>query len=167
MHSLCRNATPEDYGHVLSINRESLPGVAVLEQDYFEGLIKICEHFRVIDVDNRVVGYIFAMNQNASYDAGEFQWFRRHLSENFWYIDQIAIATDRRNNGFGRLLYKDLEEHAAKNSVSILTCEVNYEPPNKESQIFHRRMGFREVGRMNTRGLTVSMLVKRRSGYEA
>ena len=160
MQAICRNATPEDYEHVWSINRESLPGVAVLERDYFETLIKVCEHFRVIEVDSGVAGYIFAMNQDASYDAQEFQWFGHHLSDNFLYIDQVAIGPGWRNKGFGRLLYEDLDEHAAKSAVSILACEVNYNPPNDESQGFHRRLGFREVGCMDTRGLTVSMLVK-------
>ncbi|MEO0538607.1 MAG: GNAT family N-acetyltransferase [Cyanobacteria bacterium P01_A01_bin.123] len=123
MQSICRNATPEDYERVLSINRESLPGVALLERDYFEVLIKICEHFRVIEVDSVVAGYIFAMNQDASYDAEEFQWFGHHLSENFLYIDQVAIGQEWRNNGFGRVLYKNLEEHAAKRSASIL-CPI-------------------------------------------
>ena len=166
MQLICRNATSEDYERILAINQESLPGVAVLDRDYFEVLIKICEYFRVIEVDSEVAGYIFAMDQDASYDAEEFQWFGHHLSENFFYIDQVAIGQGWRNNGFGRLLYKDLEEYAVKNSVSILACEVNYDPPNEESQAFHRQLGFREIGRMDTRGLTVSMLVKRRCGGE-
>lgn len=164
MKPICRNAIPKDYERILSINRESLPGVAVLECDYFEVLIRVCDYFRVIEVDSKVAGYIFAMNQDASYDAEEFQWFGHHLSEKFLYIDQVAIGQGWRNNGFGTLLYEDLEEYAAKGSVSILACEVNYDPPNKKSQAFHRRLDFREVGRMDTRGLTVSMLVKRRGG---
>ncbi len=43
--------------------------------------------------------------------------------------------------------------------ISRLTCEVNLEPPNPASLEFHRRIGFSEVGRLNTRdGRTVALL---------
>jgi hypothetical protein len=32
----------------------------------------------------------------------------------------------------------------------VLTCEVNLRPPNEGSLRFHRRLGFREVGRQET-----------------
>lgn len=166
MQSTCRGAVSDNFDAIVAINREPVPGVAELERAYFTLLVDVCEHFRVIEVDGETAGYIFAMNQDAAYTGEEFQWFCRHLSEMFLYIDQVAIGKSWRGMRLGTALYEDLEEHAARSCVNILACEVNYDPPNKESQAFHRRFGFREVSRMDTRSLIVSLMTKRRLGRE-
>lgn len=158
MQAVCRDAVPEDFAAILAINRESVPGVAPLDRAYFGLLVRVCEHARVVELDGVVAGYIFAMSGDAAYSGEEFQWFRRHLSGKFLYVDQIAIRGSCRGMGLGKALYEGLKDHAGRIAVSVLACEVNHDPPNDESRAFHRRMGFREVSRMDTRGTTVSLL---------
>ncbi len=57
----------------------------------------------------------------------------------------------RRRSGIGRLLYADLEGVASAHAPD-LTCEVNLDPPNPGSFVFHERSGFFEVGRQHTGG---------------
>jgi predicted GNAT superfamily acetyltransferase len=58
-------------------------------------------------------------------------------------------------------LYDDLEHYAYRNGIDTLVCEVNYGPANLASLAFHQQRGFSKLGRMNTRGVIVSLLAKR------
>ena len=161
MQTLLRDATPGDIDAIFRINADALPGVAELTPEYFEHLMSVCALFRLIELKERVAGYLCAMDRFATYDGAEFQWFREHVGESFLYVDQVAVGRCYRGNGLGRALYDDLEHYSHRNGIDTLVCEVNYEPVNAASQAFHRQRGFSEVGRMNTRGVIVSLLAKR------
>jgi len=161
MQAFLRDATAGDIDAVFAINDEALPGVAEMTPAYFEHLLGACAQFRVLEVVEGVAGYLCAMHCSAAYDGEEFQWFRGHLRESFLYIDQVAVALLYRGKGLGRTLYNDLEHYAYRNGIDTLVCEVNHEPANVTSLAFHRQRGFSELGRMNTRGVIVSLLAKR------
>ena len=137
-----------------------MPGVSQLTPAYFETLLAACARFRLIEIAGQVVGYLCAMRRSAIYDGEEFRWFQAYLEDDFLYIDQIAVARASRNVGLGRALYGDLERYATRIGVDTLACEVNHDPINVESLEFHRRLGFDEVDKIETRGLVVSLLVK-------
>lgn len=155
-----RDATPRDIDAIFEINAHAVPGVSALTPAYFETLINECAQFRLVEVRKSIAGYLCAMNRHAAYDGEEFQRFREHFRGNFLYVDQLAIARDYRGSGLGRALHDDLEKYASRSGINRLTCEVNYNPINAESQVFHRQCGFAEVGRMETRGVVVSLLAK-------
>lgn len=160
MLSKIRNVTHRDTDSVFQINSESVPGVSAFDSEYYDLLARECELFRLIEVDSRVAGYICAMNRFATYDGDEFHWFQNHFCENFLYIDQVAVSQLDRGKGLGRALYDHLETHAIQKGIAHLTCEVNYEPINAASQVFHAQLGFKELGRLATRGVVVSLLAK-------
>jgi predicted GNAT superfamily acetyltransferase len=162
MQTILRDATAGDCDAILRINCDALPGVAELTPAYFEHLMSVRALFRLIEVKERVVGYLCTMNPSAAYDREEFQWFRERLRENFLYIDQVALALPYRGHGLGRTLYDDLEPYTYCNGIDTLVCEVNYKPANVASLAFHQQRGFSGVGRMNTRGVIVSLLAKRK-----
>ena len=155
-----RPITQRDRDAILTINAGSMPGVSALDSEYYDLLLRECELFHAIEVDGRVAGYVCAMNRDATYDGDEFLWFQRYFRETFLYIDQIAISRSDRGTGLGRALYDYLKTHAVQKGMGHLTCEVNHEPMNAASQAFHRQLGFEEVGRMETRGIVVSLLAK-------
>jgi len=161
MQAFLRDATAGDFDAVLRINCDARPGVAELTPAYFAHLIRSCALFRLLEVEEGVAGYLCAMDRSATYDGEEFQWFRKHLRESFLYIDQVAVALPFRGKGLGRTLYDDPECYAYRNGIDTLVCEVNHEPANLASLAFHQQRGFSELGRMNTRGVIVSLLAKR------
>jgi predicted GNAT superfamily acetyltransferase len=60
--------------------------------------------------------------------------------------------------GFGAALYREVEN---RSTAPLFTLEVNVVPPNEGSLRFHRREGFVEVDRLETRpGKVVSLMVK-------
>ena len=69
-----------------------------------------------------------------------------------------VVAPDYRGRKLADLLYDDFEKFARERVIRHLTCEVNAEPPNPVSLRFHERRGFKEVGREEYAGKTVSML---------
>mgnify|MGYP003648400440 FL=1 len=157
----CRDALPADYDAVKAINRESPEALSLLDADYFAQLLDLSDYFRVIELEDEVAGYLFAITHRAAYDGEEFQWFRQHYAAPFLYIDQIAITTTARQQGLAQLLYRDLQACALEAGAQYLLCEVNYRPFNTASQKFHRRLGFVQVGLLQTREVTVSLLAKK------
>jgi uncharacterized protein len=74
-----------------------------------------------------------------------FQWFRQRYPR-FAYVDRVAVAQTARGRGLGRALYEDLFAKAAAEGHTIVTCEINTDPPNPGSQAFHAALGFNAVG---------------------
>lgn len=90
--------------------------------------------------------FLLAFDQDASYDSPNFFWFRDRLPR-FVYIDRVVVAATARRHGHARTLYDTLFQTAVKDGHDTCVCEVNVEPPNLQSDAFHARMGFAEIGR--------------------
>jgi uncharacterized protein len=61
--------------------------------------------------------------------------------------------------GVGRALYAELAKLAGTLGARFLCCEVNTSPANPGSLEFHRRLGFTQIGTMDTTdGRTVALL---------
>ncbi len=155
-----RDMDAEDFESVFEINQESMLNVFELNANEFFHLFELCEYAKVIEIDHKVAGYIFVLGKGLEYDGEEYNWFCENLGNDFLYIDQVAIGGIWRGIGCGKKLYKDLENYAARNQKNALVCEVNYKPLNQDSMAFHERLGFKEISRMETRGIIVSLLVK-------
>ena len=89
--------------------------------------------------------FIIAFDQDADYGSPNFLWFR-HRYPRFAYVDRIAVAAAARGRGHARRLYEHLFEVARRDGHSVVTCEVNSDPPNPASDAFHAALGFRIVG---------------------
>ncbi|TIP69850.1 MAG: GNAT family N-acetyltransferase, partial [Mesorhizobium sp.] len=70
-----------------------------------------------------------------------FLWFRERYPR-FVYVDRVVVAGEARGRGHARRLYEDLFDHALRAGQTIVTCEVNAEPPNPASDAFHAALGF-------------------------
>ncbi|TIR91927.1 MAG: GNAT family N-acetyltransferase, partial [Mesorhizobium sp.] len=88
---------------------------------------------------------IMCFDQDASYESPNFLWFRERYSR-FVYVDRVVVAAEARGRGHARRLYEDLFEHVRRACHTIVTCEVNADPPNPTSDAFHAALGFGEVG---------------------
>lgn len=156
-----RDATLQDFDIISEINQEALPYVSELDISEFSRLIELCEYSKVIESHNEVVAYVFALGKGLEIDEVEYNWFCENISDNFLYIDQVAVKSLWKGMGCGRLLYKDLESYAVVNKTTALVCEVNYKPLNQCSMDFHKSLGFSKITQIEARGMIVSLFEKR------
>jgi predicted GNAT superfamily acetyltransferase len=128
-------------------------------------LVGMSRDVLVIDSADEIIGFCNTFNPGADYQSVNYRWFSGRYEE-FVYLDRIVIAESHRSRGLGALLYGEVERRMhIQGGPSVLTCEVNFEPPNEGSLRFHRRIGFRPVGYQESKpGLIVEMLAKPISG---
>jgi len=101
---------------------------------------------------------LIAFDQDADYDSANFQWFRARYPR-FVYVDRIVTAPHARGRGLARRLYTHLFEQARLAGHDCVVCEVNSDPPNPVSEMFHRALGFERVGEaLLENGKTVTYL---------
>ncbi|MDA1080569.1 MAG: GNAT family N-acetyltransferase [Gemmatimonadetes bacterium] len=139
-----RNSTPSDGPAVLALNNASTPNVNALSGEQFVSIAALCGYFRVAVLDGELAGFVMAIGHGASYWSANYAWFGERYGE-FLYVDRAIVAPHVRRSGIGRALYRDLREFA-RNQWPRITLEVNVQPPNPGSIVFHEAMGFRRVG---------------------
>lgn len=134
--------SPADEPALLALNNEHAAELSWLDAPRLSFLLGRAFHARRI---GRLAAFIMAFDQTAPYDSPNFLWFRaRHAR--FVYVDRVVVAAAARGHGHARRLYEDLFAHAALAGHTVVTCEINAEPPNPASDAFHAALGFREVG---------------------
>ena len=151
---------------VLALNEHWVPHVGAVSRDRLVSLVEEADLALVLEraKDGGVAldGFLVVMAPGAAYDSPNYRWFEDRLRSGeapgpFRYVDRIAISPDAQGAGLGRRLYEAAFERAAEVGAAEVTCEVNLQPPNPDSQAFHRRMGFVEVGRQWNYGDTVQV----------
>src|SRR5690606_20884494 len=95
--------------------------------------------------------FLITFDQDADYDSPNFLWFRQRYAR-FIYIDRVVVDERARGRGHARRLYEDLFKRAAEAGHDTIVCEVNADPPNPQSDAFHERLGFHEVGAAEIHG---------------
>jgi uncharacterized protein len=127
---------------LIAVNNAHAVELSWVEKPQFERIISSAIYARGIAPAK---GFLIALDQTAPYDNFNFQWFRARY-ENFIYVDRIVVDGAFRRQGAARALYMDLFEFARSQGQSLIVCEVNADPPNPASDIFHKRLGFKHVG---------------------
>jgi len=131
-----------DEGDVLALNNEHAAELSWLEAERLSFLLGEAFYARRI---GDLEAFIMTFDQEANYDSPNFIWFRERY-ERFIYVDRVVVAAHARGRGHARRLYQDLFEHAERAGHTLVTCEVNTDPPNPASDAFHAALGFTEVG---------------------
>ena len=109
---------------------------------------------------SNLAGFLIAMTPDCDYWSGNFKWFRER-SDDFVYIDRIAVSPWFRKRGIAARLYADIEKYARAHGAKRLTLEVNVRPNNEVSLAFHDRMGFTGLEERETEyGSRVLMMEK-------
>jgi predicted GNAT superfamily acetyltransferase len=152
-----RDAMWDDLPNAAAINTAAAPGVSLLTLNELEDLWHEATVFWVAGDAHEVAAYLIGFADTVEYEGEEFGWFRSRKSR-FLHVDQVAVAVWARRAGLGRALYAHAAREARDRALTRLTCGVNLRPPNPESLRFHAAVGFREVGRLETReGCLVSL----------
>src|SRR5690606_37302130 len=128
------------------------------------------EFRRVLFRSGMFVGFLVGFASGADHDSSNFRWFRERYPD-FFYIDQIVVASRRRGGGVGRALYADVQSHAELRHP-VLACEVFLDAESDPALLFHGSFGFHEVGQhvMTTAdgspGHRASMQLKEMCSYQ-
>jgi hypothetical protein len=127
---------------LLDINNASARETSLMTAEKFDRMIASA---RVATFVAPGAALLLAFEQNDDYDGAHFLWFRKRF-EQFIYIDRVVVAAQQRRLGLGSLLYADLFRRAERLGQSRIVCEVNSQPPNPTSDVFHAAQGFEPVG---------------------
>nr|WP_292536340.1 GNAT family N-acetyltransferase [Mesorhizobium sp.] len=134
--------SPQNESAVLALNNEHATELSWLEPERLFFLLGEAFYARRIGA---LEAFIMTFDQDARYDSPNFLWFRERYPR-FVYVDRVVVAGEARGRGHARRLYEDLFDHALRAGQTIVTCEVNAEPPNPASDAFHAALGFVGVG---------------------
>ena len=159
MNLVFRPYTPADADAVLRLNAANEPEVGPLDAASLGRLAGQSPFFPVAEGPAGVIGYLLALGEGADYGSLNYGWFAARL-RSYLYIDRVAFAPEFRGVGAGREVYGRAEAFAASAGLLWLACEVNLDPPNPASLMFHDRLGFAEVGRQWAGGKQVSMRLR-------
>ncbi|TPK73110.1 GNAT family N-acetyltransferase [Mesorhizobium sp. B2-4-15] len=132
----------DDEAAILALNNEHAAELSWLEAERLSFLLGEAFYARRI---GDLEAFIMTFDQDANYDSPNFVWFRERY-ERFIYVDRVVVAAHARGRGHARRLYQDLFDHARRAGHTLVTCEVNTDPPNPTSDAFHAALGFAEVG---------------------
>ena len=152
-----------DADSVLALNEACQPEVGPMDQAKLAGFAEWAPYFVVVEVDDRLVGLLIGLTEEAPYSSPNFGWFAsRH--DSFAYIDRVAVEEAQRGAGWGPALYRAFEDWARETKRPLLCAEVNTEPPNPRSLRFHDLFGFEMVAQFEPTGspdYRVGMMEKR------
>lgn len=148
---------------VLRLNAENRPALAALEVVDLDQLLTYDGHHLVAaDSLGEVVGFLLSFPSESRYDDSEINELRQRVSESFYYICQVAIASTHRGRRIGRAFYDALAGVARERGARLLCCDVNLVPPNPASLAFHARLGFEQIGTGTaSNGFSIAYLAKR------
>jgi predicted GNAT superfamily acetyltransferase len=156
-----RPITAEDFDEILSINSESVPHVADLDDEELRRLVTLASVVWVAESAMRVVGYLVGMSDSDGYDGEEFGWFLKRFDQPFMYVDQIAVDARARRANVASQMYGHLAHWCITLNINLLCCEVNMRPANSISVSFHEKFGFKRLDELETSdGRRVALLYK-------
>ncbi len=155
---LIRPVLHNDLATIIQLNEQAVPHVNSIPISEFEEFIEKSSFFLVVESDQNVVAFIIVLGPGQVYDSENYRYFTKHYPS-FDYVDRIVVSPDYHGKKIGSNLYAYLEEHSKEERI---TCEVNINPPNPGSTVFHTKLGFKEVGQQQSEGgkKTVSLMVK-------
>ena len=152
-----RTMQPGEYAWARELNNAAAPHVDEHSETGFRRHAELAAWAPVAVLDRKPVGFALLFLAGSTYASENYRWVAARHSR-FLYLDRIVVDPAHRGKGIGRALYRHAM-HFGKGRAPILTCEVNEEPPNPESLEFHKKMGFRELGRQKTEGGKKSVVI--------
>jgi uncharacterized protein len=154
---LVRPLERADWAAVIALNQDSVSELSDLDPQRLEFLLGRAHSAMVVEDAGAVVAFALAIAPGTDYDSLNYRWFSERY-ERFLYLDRIAVERRLRRRGIGARLYDEMERAAA--AFQRMVCEVNLEPANEASLAFHRRHGYRELGRLRHPEKLVVLMAK-------
>ena len=136
----------EDCDRILQLNEESVHFLSPLTKDKLESIISQSEILNVVEVDGLVEAFVLTLREGKEYDSINYLWFSNHYDK-FLYIDRIVVSLKMQGKGLGKILYQSVFNHGKEIGIPYIAAEIDINPPNPGSLIFHEKFGFKEVGK--------------------
>ena len=133
-----------DLPAIVALNETAVPLVNSVDLTKMHWFLSVAAYFRKATIDDRLAGFLIALDHNTPYASVYFDWFCARY-RNFIYIDRIVGADWTRGQGVGRAMYQDVERFTAARAA-LLASDVYSDPPNTPSLQFHYKFGFTLVG---------------------
>ena len=146
-----RNHTERDVERILELNESLVHFLSPLDREKLHHLIDQSEMMKVVEVNGRVEAFVLTFSEGKDYDSVNYLWFANKY-DRFLYVDRIVVDETMHGKGIGKQLYQFVFDYAKDKGFSRVTAEIDIEPPNPGSLIFHKKFGFEEVGRQSVAG---------------
>lgn len=147
-----RRVQEKDLLGVIELNNRESKWVGKKDIDFFQKYINI-PIFIIFESNEKIVGFLMAMNEKINYDSENYLWFKKRYDK-FYYIDRVIVDESMRGKGIASRLYKEV---IGKKGNIPLVAEVSIVPSNEGSVIFHDKIGFKEVGTLKSGDKKVRM----------
>lgn len=138
---ILRPVNREDLEALRVLNESVLPHVNSIPISDFEDFMLISSYFIVAEIDDEIAAFLIVLGPGQNYQSENYIYYENHYSS-FDYVDRIVVGNKFQGNGIGKALYEYLIDQSKEERI---TCEVNLDPPNPGSILFHEKMGFREL----------------------
>ncbi len=138
-----------DFDAVLTLNDESIPHVNRIGIEDLQWFCANGAFVRVASIDGRLAGFLIGLRPGTNYASVNYQWFCDNYDD-FAYVDRVAVSKWARRRGVAESLYAAFM--SSQPDAPVMTCEVNIRPPNEASMLYHKRLGFRQIGSQETGG---------------
>lgn len=157
-----RDLQTADIPAIVELNNDAYPAVPIMTAEEIAELLVAADYAWAASEDgnDNILGIIIGMHTGTPYAGESYRWLEERAARNgtdFLYVDRIIVADGTRGKGIGRALYDAVFELAKAEGRAEVTCEVNIEPPNPESLAFHARLGFEQVGVLDTKDGSVQV----------
>ena len=148
-----------DLSEILSLNQKAMPAVSLMNEKSLNYFYNVSEYFKLIKhrKEKKIYGFLIGLTDRLSYESENYLWFSKRYSS-FMYVDRIVIQEESLGLGFGTMLYNDLIDYS-KGKFKNIICEYNIKPMNLISKNFHKKFGFKTVGKQETEGGTKEVLM--------
>lgn len=154
---IIRDLKPSDLSLAYLINQENVPAVGHESEASFSSLYEQCILALGLEIDGEIRGFCMLLSPRSNYQSPNYLYFKARYAE-FVYLDRIALRASVQGQGFGPLLYKEVEQRL---KPKLFALEVNIKPPNEASLRFHLREGFKVIAEEETRpGKLVALMIR-------
>lgn len=158
--SMIRGASESDVGGIVSLANRLARTDSLRQKDNNGFLVPYSEaEYRkfvaeadfnyVLFVDGRFSGFLLAYSSHKidQFGGEVYDYINRTQKGSYLVVRQVCIAPELSHKGLGTKLYNHLFEAATKNSkqFSSAFCFIWKNPPNSESERFHKALGWREI----------------------
>ena len=141
---------------LLQLNEASVEATSPLDEARLGTLLEQGCQITVAETNGAVKGMLMVFTEGSEYNSVNYQWFNKKF-KSFAYIDRIVIGAAYRGQGAGQQFYQRLKQQTLGEGRRWVTAEINLQPPNETSLVFHQKQGFVELGTQSVGSKVVSL----------